>query len=245
MGATIVPSEQDHVYGNNSLPGHSELFSFSALDQFSALGEQSSSGSGDFENGQVLMKKFRHDGLRKSASQPTAQGDSENGCIRTMLEREACDVLSSSDLSGPPWELRLFPDQEICGTNWQQLESVVPKSKDFGPTVRSEFADAVIPDPAERSPSLHLTAVPDLSGPSSNSTGSIAGSSSQTVWNCATGEEVFFRPKRSLSTQERARSQAIRELGGQCTRCKKGKRKVCLVWPGSPLPPRVYLTFLV
>jgi hypothetical protein len=69
---------------------------------------------------------------------------------------------------------------------------------------------------------------------------SIAGPPGQTVWDISTGEEVNPRLKRRWTKQDQAMSQQIRKLDGQCVRCKKGKRKVCLVWPGS-LP--VSLTF--
>jgi len=52
--------------------------------------------------------------------------------------------------------------------------------------------------------------------------------SQQSVWNLSTGDSVPIRAKRPLSDAERAGSQMIRSLGGQCKKCKKNKRKVCI-----------------
>ena len=49
----------------------------------------------------------------------------------------------------------------------------------------------------------------------------------QDVWDVVTGKSVPVKRKRSPSNEERADSQAIRNSGGQCKRCKDGKRKVC------------------
>jgi hypothetical protein len=56
----------------------------------------------------------------------------------------------------------------------------------------------------------------------------IGPASQRSVWNVLTGDPVLIRPKRPVSDAERAESQIIRRLGGQCERCKKGKRKVCI-----------------
>jgi hypothetical protein len=50
----------------------------------------------------------------------------------------------------------------------------------------------------------------------------------QNVWNLSTGDSVPIRAKRSVSDVERAESQMIRRLGGQCEKCRKSKRKVCI-----------------
>jgi hypothetical protein len=50
----------------------------------------------------------------------------------------------------------------------------------------------------------------------------------QFVWDQRTGDPVLVRAKRSRSDAERASGQEIRRLGGQCEKCKKSKRKVCL-----------------
>jgi hypothetical protein len=52
--------------------------------------------------------------------------------------------------------------------------------------------------------------------------------SHQSVWDVTTGDLVLTKTKRSLSNEERAHSQTIRSLGGQCKKCRKGKRKVCV-----------------
>jgi hypothetical protein len=63
--------------------------------------------------------------------------------------------------------------------------------------------------------------------------------SQQSVWNLLTGDLVPTRVKRSLSDVERAEGQMIRRLGGQCKKCRRNKRKVCLsllyVLPGLSL----------
>lgn len=53
----------------------------------------------------------------------------------------------------------------------------------------------------------------------------------QSVWDLKTGDWIPMRPRRSLSDTERAHGRKIRRSGGQCKKCKKGKRKVC-----TPLP---------
>jgi hypothetical protein len=231
MDAIIVLRDQDHDYRDSVLPAPGDLFSFSALGrQVSTLDEHGSNGSGDFENGPISKKRLCYEELRKLTGAPTVQEDSCEGGIQTVLDREARDPWYFSDHSGSPWELQRFTDIDACGTNWQTLEYAVPQSEKLGLVVRSEFADTAVPDPTERSlPSFHLEAAPDLSGSLSNSTESIAGSSSRTVWNSVTGELVPVRLKRSPTTQERVASRSIRSLGGQCGKCKKGKRKVCLV----------------
>jgi hypothetical protein len=52
--------------------------------------------------------------------------------------------------------------------------------------------------------------------------------SQQNVWDLTTGDSVPMRAKRSLSDAKRANSQIIRKLGGQCEKCKRNKRKVCI-----------------
>jgi len=53
--------------------------------------------------------------------------------------------------------------------------------------------------------------------------------SRQSVWDVVTGKSVWSKTKRARSNEQRADSQVIRNFGGQCERCKKGKRKVCIV----------------
>lgn len=48
------------------------------------------------------------------------------------------------------------------------------------------------------------------------------------VWDQTTGNPVPMRAKRSRSDAERASGQEIRRCGGQCKKCKKYKRKVCI-----------------
>jgi hypothetical protein len=52
--------------------------------------------------------------------------------------------------------------------------------------------------------------------------------SHQSVWDATTGESVTMKTRRSLSNAERAHSQTIRNLGGQCDKCRRSKRKVCV-----------------
>jgi hypothetical protein len=49
------------------------------------------------------------------------------------------------------------------------------------------------------------------------------------VWDRTTGDPVPMRAKRSRSDAERASGQEIRRSGGQCEKCKKNKRKVCIL----------------
>jgi hypothetical protein len=224
------PRDQDHDYGNTKLPAPNDLVVYSALDHpIYALDQQGSNGYGEFEVGPMLTNRFRYQGLRKSAGALAVQDNSSDGGIPTVLESEAGDVRSFSDLSGPSCELQRFNNLDTRGSNWQSLEPAVPQAEELGLIIRSEFADTAVPDPNERSlPSDHPTGERDLSGSLSNSTESIAGSSIQTVWNATTGQEVHIRRKRRLTTQERAESRVIRNLGGPCARCRREKRKVRL-----------------
>jgi hypothetical protein len=88
-----------------------------------------------------------------------------------------------------------------------------------------------------RTPSTQLLPPPpaERTQPMSNDVGhpadfevsrNIGPESQQIVWSLSTGESVLIRAKRSLSDAERAESQVIRSLGGQCKKCKKDKRKV-------------------
>jgi hypothetical protein len=52
------------------------------------------------------------------------------------------------------------------------------------------------------------------------------GSSSQNVLRSKTGKPVVIRTKRNSTRADQRNSKAIRNLGGQCPKCKKGKRKV-------------------
>jgi len=56
----------------------------------------------------------------------------------------------------------------------------------------------------------------------------IGQTSQQGVWDLKTGDSVPMRAKGSLSDAEQADSQIIRQLGGQCRKCKNNKRKVCI-----------------
>ena len=62
--------------------------------------------------------------------------------------------------------------------------------------------------------------------------------SQQSVWDVVTGKSVPHKSKRSPSNEERADSQVIRNLGGQCKECKKRKRKVCAFDCGPATTPR-------
>jgi hypothetical protein len=222
MDAIIGPRDQDHDYRNTQLPAPNDLVVYSALDHpILALDQQGPNGYEEYEVGLVLTNRFRYEGLGKGAGALAVQDNSSDGGIRTLLESEAGDAWSFSGLSGPFYELQRFNNLDTRASNWQTLESAVPQSEELGLIVRSEFADTAVPDPYERSlPSNPLTGERDLSGSLSNST--------QMVWDVRTGQEVHSRTKRSRSMQERADSRAIRTLGGQCVRCRRGKRKVCL-----------------
>jgi hypothetical protein len=52
--------------------------------------------------------------------------------------------------------------------------------------------------------------------------------SQQGVWDLTTRDPVPMGANGSLSDAERAESQMIRWLGGQCKKCRKNKRKVCI-----------------
>jgi hypothetical protein len=90
-----------------------------------------------------------------------------------------------------------------------------------------------------RTPSTQLLPLPpaERAQPMSNGVSHSAGfeassnigpESQQIVWNALTGDLVSMKAKRSLSDAERAESQMIRWLGGQCKKCRKNKRKVCI-----------------
>ena len=90
-----------------------------------------------------------------------------------------------------------------------------------------------------RNPSAQLPSLPpaEMTQPMSSGVDHRAGfevssnislESQQRVWNPSTGHSALIRAKRSLSDAERAESHKIRLLGGQCKKCKKGKRKVCI-----------------
>src|SRR5205085_6441915 len=46
------------------------------------------------------------------------------------------------------------------------------------------------------------------------------------AWKATTGEDVPIRKKRSANKAERRNSRAVRAHGGQCRKCKRGKRRV-------------------
>lgn len=60
--------------------------------------------------------------------------------------------------------------------------------------------------------------------------------SQQSVWDMITGDSVPPKTRRPATDEERAHSQVIRNLGGQCERCRRGKRKVCLLCCSTCLP---------
>jgi hypothetical protein len=104
---------------------------------------------------------------------------------------------------------------------------------EIGDTVRSPMLNY------HRTPSTQLLPLPpaEMAQPMSNSVSHSAGfeasrnigpESQQIVWNVLTGDSVPMRARRSLSDAARADSQMIRLLGGQCEKCRKNKRKVCI-----------------
>jgi hypothetical protein len=60
--------------------------------------------------------------------------------------------------------------------------------------------------------------------------------SQQSVWDMTTGDLVPPKTRRTATDEERAHSQVIRNRGGQCERCRRGKRKVCLLCCSTCLP---------
>lgn len=160
---------------------------------------------------------------------------SEPGALRTVVPPEPSSSLR------PTIPLVLYPDEGYGSV--RRINAVAANAKLTGWAAESENTFDIQAAPMlnyHRRPSISILPPrsaelaqhvfnpvdqPAVSEVSSD----ISLESHQSVWDLTTGDLVSPKTRRPATDEERAHSQIIRNRGGQCERCKRGKRKVCFL----------------